>query len=201
MKKVHQLWPKPVFETDIVCKNDWLNFAYNCDYERMEADNGCYSKDKYILDKLPDLKNSILEQVNFFVHSCLMVSNVQFYFLNSWLVKHYPEDWAHEHVHPNSLLSGVYYLETPKDCGNIIFVKGHDNNEIFPVAISPDVTELNHLNSREFSFPVSPNKLLIFSSNLTHKIERNKSKQNRYTLAFNLFCKGQMGSRESQLTL
>lgn len=201
MKKVHQLWPKPVFETEIVCEKDWLNFVYDCDYERMKIDNGFYSKDKYILNKLPELKNSIMEQVNFFVHYCLMVSKVQFYFLNSWIVKHNPEDWGQEHIHPNSLLSGVYYLDAPKDSGNIVFVKGHDNTEIFPVAISPNVTEFNYLNSKEVSFSVSQHKLIIFPSTLAHRIEPNKSKQNRYTLAFNLFCKGEFGSHESKLIL
>ena len=54
--KVHELWPKPIFDTEIPVKQQWLDFAYNTDYERVYADNGHYTKDKYVLNKLPDLK-------------------------------------------------------------------------------------------------------------------------------------------------
>ena len=49
--KVHELWPKPIFDTEIPVKQQWLDFAYNTDYERVYADNGYYTKDKYILNK------------------------------------------------------------------------------------------------------------------------------------------------------
>ena len=60
--KVHQLWPKPIFDTEIPVKQQWLDFAYNSEYERVFIDNADYTKDKYVLNKLPDLKNLILDQ-------------------------------------------------------------------------------------------------------------------------------------------
>ena len=199
--KVHQLWPKPIFDTEIPIKQKWLDFAYNSEYERVFVENGDYTKDKYVLNKLPDLKNLILEQVNIFTTDYLKVFDVEFYFLNSWIVKHHPKDWAQDHMHENSLLSGVYYLDAPKDAGGIVFVKGYNEQEIFPMAITPKVSEYNYVTSKQMTFKVNPGKLVIFPSNLMHSVEENKSNNDRYSLAFNLFCRGNFGHNEGQLTL
>ena len=190
--KVHELWPKPIFDTEIPVKQQWLDFAYNTDYERVYADNGYYTKDKYILNKLPDLKQLILEQVNIFTTNYLKVVEAEFYFLNSWIVKHDPNDWAQEHMHENSLLSGVYYLNTPKDAGGIVFVKGYGEQEIFPMALTPKVSEYNYVTSKEQTLQVNSGQLVIFPSNLMHRVKENKSDKNRYSLAFNLYCRGEV---------
>ena len=199
--KVHQLWPKPVFENEIPVKTEWVNFAHKCDYERMASENGDYTTDKYILDKLPDLKDLLLEQVYLFTTNFLKIIDTEFYYLNSWIVKHYPNDWAHPHMHNNSLLSGVYYLDTSKDVGDIKFIRGCGEQEIFPSAITPNYSEFNWVNSTETGVKVSNGKLLIFPSNLMHSVEPNLSQSNRYSLAFNVFCKGTFGEKESKLTL
>ena len=104
-------------------------------------------------------------------------------------------------MHENSLLSGVYYLDAPKDAGGIVFVKGYNEQEIFPMAITPKVSEYNYVNSKQMTFKVNPGKLVIFPSNLMHSVEENKSNNDRYSLAFNLFCRGNFGHNEGQLTL
>jgi|8_EtaG_2_1085327.scaffolds.fasta_scaffold51450_2 uncharacterized protein (TIGR02466 family) len=199
--KVHQLWPKPIFDTEIPVKPEWLDYAYSCEYERVFIDNADYTKDKYILDKLPDLKKLILEQVNIFTTNYLKVLDIEFYFLNSWILKHTSKDWAQDHMHENSLLSGVYYLDTPKDAGGIVFVKGYGEQEIFPSAITPKVSEYNYVTSKEMTFKVNSGKLVLFPSNLMHRVEVNKSNKSRYSLAFNLFCRGDFGQKEGRLTL
>ena len=51
------------------------------------------------------------------------------------------------------------------------------------------------------TFEVNPGKLVLFPSNLMHRVEENKSNANRYSLAFNLYCRGNFGHKEGQLTL
>ncbi len=51
------------------------------------------------------------------------------------------------------------------------------------------------------TFKVSAGKLILFPSNLMHRVNENKSHKNRYSLAFNLFCKGTFGEKESLLVL
>jgi len=56
---VKNLWPVPIYVEDIGVSDDTFKFAESCKYERMESDNGSFTKDKYILDKLPIVKNKI----------------------------------------------------------------------------------------------------------------------------------------------
>ena len=141
---------------------------------------------------MPDLKKLILEQVNIFTTNYLKVVDAEFYFLNSWINKHYPKDWAQDHMHENSILSGVYYLNTPKDGGGIVFVKGMVNKKYF-LNLTPNVSEYNYVTSKEMTFQVNQGKLVIFPSNLMHRVEENKSDKNRYSLALTyiaevIFC-------------
>lgn len=199
--KVHELWPKPVFEDFITPKSEWLSFAKSCEYERMYLDNGDFTIDKYILDKIPDLKNDLLKKVNLYTEKYLKVKDIEFYFTNSWIVRHHPDDWGQLHYHKNSLLSGVYYLDVFSNSGDICFVKGHNEHEIFPLAITPSYSQDNYINNAEINFNVSNGKLLLFPSNLMHKIEKNKSGKIRYSLAFNIFCRGTLGKNEAILEL
>lgn len=199
--KVHELWPKPVFEDYIKPKNEWLLFTKECEYERMFSNNGDYTVDKYILNKLPDLQDEILKKVFLFTEKYLKIKDIDFYFTNSWIVQHQPNDWGQPHHHKNSLLSGVYYLDAEENCGDITFIKGYNEQEIFPLAITPEYSEYNYINSTEMNFKVETGKLFIFPSNLMHKIKKNKTNKNRYSLAFNLFCKGTFGKNEAVLKL
>ncbi len=88
------------------------------------------------------------------------------------------------HVHPNSFFSGVFYVQTPKDCGNIILrhpCSHTENNwkDEFWNKLSPETTTLNYLNAKE-------NMLYIFPSWLEHYVQVNKSKKDRISISFNL---------------
>jgi uncharacterized protein (TIGR02466 family) len=199
--KVHELWPIPIYENYIPVKSEWINFAENCKYDRMFSENGDYTVDKYILDNVIDLKNELFFHVNLFAEKYLKIVNTQFYFLNSWIVKHRPNDWAQAHHHINSLLSGVYYLKTEKNNGDINFIKDPKDQNIFPLAITPNYGEYNQSNSKYYKFEPKVGNLIIFPSTLMHEVTINKSNNIRYSLAFNVFCKGIFGKNEYELKL
>ena len=88
------------------------------------------------------------------------------------------------HVHPNSFFSGVFYVQTPKDCGNIILRHpcSHTENDWkdeFWNKLSFETSTLNYLNAKE-------NMLYIFPSWLEHYVQVNKSKKDRISISFNL---------------
>ena len=199
--KVHEFWPKPLFENTIDVKSEWIDKSKNLEYERMTSNNGDYTVDKKILDKFPDLKKEILKNVYLFAEKYLKVVDTEFYFTTSWIVKHHPNDWAQAHHHTNSLLSGVYYLETEKNSGDIGFVKSDNEVDIFPLALKPNIVEYNYNTGDEIYFGVEDGLLFIFPSNLKHKVKKNESNKTRYSLAFNLFCKGNFGQKEYELNL
>jgi len=88
-----------------------------------------------------------------------------------------------EHFHPNCIISGVYYLKCPKNCGDIMFVDNNHNYKNYCVNISPLKTFTYQKN-----FKITPEEgmILLFPSWLPHKTELNQSSEDRIMFAFNL---------------
>ena len=74
----------------------------------------------------------------------------------------------HDHK-DRSVLSGVYYLRVPDKSGDIHFRKKIDNEFI------------------EWEMKAQAGKLILFDSSVEHSVPENKSKENRISIAFNLF--------------
>ena len=64
--KAHNLWPIPVYDSETPVKSEWLDYILNTEYERMHIGNGDISKDRYILNQLPDLKKEIPDVDEYF---------------------------------------------------------------------------------------------------------------------------------------
>ncbi len=57
--KTYNLWPVPVYEGEIPVKQEWKDTIVNFEYERTHINNSDISKDRYILNNMPDLKLTI----------------------------------------------------------------------------------------------------------------------------------------------
>ena len=113
----------------------------------------------------------------------------------SWLVKSEPGNETSWHSHSNSNISGVLYLKTHENCGNICF---RIENEIIQ-CLSPPVKNINSYNNRSHTIRVKDGLLLLFPSWLSHKVQKNKSENVRYSIAFNYFFKGVFHNRTGNL--
>ena len=196
----HEAWPTPIYQSTIEVKDKWLDFCNTTEFERMETDNGDISKDRNILEQT-DLKNDIEDHLNNYVRDWLKVDKrTKFYFTTSWLVKHNKGDWSGMHYHANSLVSGVYYLKTPKDSGDIKFHQ-HFNKSTFPEMLRFEYTEDNMINSEVVAVKVKAGDILLFPSHLNHSVTKNMNNDCRYSLAFNAFIKGDLGKMEYSLSI
>ena len=74
----------------------------------------------------------------------------------------------HDHKE-RSELSGVYYLHVPNNSGDIHFRKNIDDKNF------------------EWKMKSQTGKLILFDSSIKHSVPENKSKENRISIAFNLF--------------
>ena len=197
--KVHELWPTPIYENNIPVKSDWIDFAENCEYDRMFSQNGDYTSNKYILNSITDLKEELLFHVNLFAEKYLKVKNAKFYFLNSWIVKHNPNDFAQPHFHRNSLLSGVYYLNTDNQSGNICLHQPGGYTNLFHQSTKLPFDEVDNINCETWNVKPNNGDILLFPSHLVHSIEKNKSNIIRYALAFNLHIEAELYSKKSNI--
>jgi uncharacterized protein (TIGR02466 family) len=154
------------------------------------------SINNYILElkEFKELKKDINLIIQDYFNKVIDTSNkIIPYITQSWLNYTEEKDFHHEHEHPNSLISGVFYIDADINNDKIIF-----NSKKYNI-IELNPKEYNLYNSKTWFFPVESNQLVLFPSSLNHYVEQKKGINTRLSLAFNVFIKGEIGD-ESSLT-
>ena len=89
------------------------------------------------------------------------------------------------HIHPaTEHLSGVYYVEAPPECGDIVF---HDLARFLGLwgAVPPTLETTAH-NRSKYAISPQPGLCVLFPAYLMHEVELNSCGKNRLGLAFNI---------------
>lgn len=100
------------------------------------------------------------------------------------------------HQHPNSWISGVYYLSAPDGCGNISFQDPRPGASFLRLAQTSGGTP-------EFSLQASvepeTDMMLLFPSWVTHAVGPSSATSDRISVAFNVFPTGELGTPSAKL--
>ena len=199
-----QLFPIPVYITRY--RNDYTNemkFIHNAECEdKRNADNNLYGKkntnrqslDNFILDnpELENIRKWIRLKINEYARN-VMGSKSEMVITQSWLNKNAKGESHHEHVHPNSMISGVWYPQINENLPPIEFRTSSARD------VTLEIETYNQFNSATFMLPMRMGELIIFPSNLSHSVQPNQSDEERISLSFNTWCKGNLGDKK-QLT-
>ena len=200
---IYDLWPVPIYETHIEVKNEWIDFVKCSEYQRMESNAADYTKDFYLLNQLPELKKEILEHKNNFFYNKLGASKyIKLELENSWANRFSSGDFAVEHSHHNSMLSGCVYFDVSENSGDIKFIKPELYNNLFNTTVNVSYENYSNYNCGEFRIKPTKGTLLFFPSWMPHAVEVNQTKNERYSVAFNFFARGKFGNDyEGQLKI
>ena len=120
-----------------------------------------------------------------------MASTDKLVITQSWLNKNKKGESHHEHVHPNSMVSGVWYPQIHEQLPPIQFRNKGQRD------ISLQTEKFNTFNSATFLLPMKRGELILFPSNLSHSVPVNNSEEERISLSFNSWPKGSMGDKKS----
>jgi uncharacterized protein (TIGR02466 family) len=158
----------------------------------MEGNFG--SKSGHVLNerRLDNIKSEINTAVSAYSKEVLnLPSTQQLYITQSWLTATQSGGWHTSHLHSNSLVSGVYYVNAlPEDSINF-----HKNLYMSPIKTSYE--EPNEYVVDMVTFPVQTGHIILFPSNLYHDVRRkDQSDKTRIALAFNVFVRGKLGTEE-----
>ena len=153
------------------------------------------SNDTYVLrqPEVQDLNAWLTKMTNQFMYN-IFAPEGEFglYITQSWLNVTKPKQFHHRHRHPNSVFSGTFYIKTiPNDT---IQVFSNIMSHPLLYAYDCDFKNQNMHNAFSYSQPVKTNSLVIFSSNLEHRVPTNNSNETRISLAFNTFLRGKVGN-------
>ena len=174
-----------------------FNYGKNFTYQEIDT----LRQVKYVenlYDYISDEKN-ILNYPSFFnikkfINVCLIKyfnqvfvpkHNSELYVTESWLNKTIKGKFHHSHNHANSIVSGVFYFKTVKD-DKITFYKDKPNSPYILV----ESESFNDYNSSLTNINVFEGQLLLFSSNMEHEVPQVNTDEERISLSFNTFIKG-----------
>jgi len=152
------------------------------------------SNDKNILENevFKNLKEDLYLRVkDYFDKIISPANNVTPYITQSWLNYTETNQFHHKHSHPNSLVSGVFYINCHEEYDRINFY--NDNYK----AILLDVKNYNLYNSENWWYPVKTGDIILFPSSLTHMVETKQGNNTRISLAFNVFVRGNIGNEKN----
>ena len=86
------------------------------------------------------------------------------------------------HIHPSCNWSFVYYVKTPKNCGDLIFVDPRIQAHIMYMP-------LKNQHERDVRYTPIEGRLIIFPSWLQHEVKINQSKHERVSVSGNFYYK------------
>ncbi len=141
--------------------------------------------------ELKFLKNWIINNINLYFEEIYKPKNkVKLYLTQSWCNYTKKNQYHHKHSHPNSFISGVYYIDVNEQEDKITFF-----NDIYK-QLKIEASEYNLYNSTSWFFNLKNNSLVLFPSSLEHMVESVTSKTERVSLSFNTFLKGYLGQNQ-----
>ena len=191
MTEVINLFPIPILATQLDHPVDKIETL--CQQERrnnsegvIKSNIGGWQSGNIIY---PDSPFSVFLDINTicqeFAKDTLKI-NKDVYVNYAWININQKGNLNQMHTHPGCILSGVYYVKTPEECGNIVFRHpGFDMMERDWIHFISQ-SDLNAHNSDNWWLPAKANTLYIFPSWIKHLVGPNMSDDERISISFNI---------------
>jgi uncharacterized protein (TIGR02466 family) len=193
---INGIFPSPIYfsKIDRDITNKELSFIDKTKLDTYNNEGNTTSNDNYILNhkSFKDLKEDLFLRVqDYFDKVICPANNITPYITQSWLNYTETNQYHHKHAHPNSLVSGVFYINCHEEHDKIKFF-----NDKYQT-IKPEVKDYNIWNSETWWFSVKTGDVILFPSSLTHMVETKQGDNTRISLAFNVFIKGTVGNNKN----
>jgi len=153
---------------------------------------------KNVLDMvgLAEVKKFINTSISDYINTIYKPKNkTNIYITQSWINYTETGQYHHKHNHPNSFISGVFYIKALKSTDRISFY----SDRYLQVHIESE--EYDRINAERYHIGVSSGDLLLFPSRLSHEVEPSLNNEPRVSLSFNTFVNGTFGSSENMTEL
>lgn len=169
-----------------------LKYIENIEWIPQKANANFKSKDSYLT------KHESLKNITSFFKECIddycntvINSKQRLVITQLWGNRNPKGSKHHEHVHPNSIISGVFYLRQDPKLPPIQFSQSNQHG------MKLDPIKYNVYNSEIFLLPCTAGELILFPSNLKHSVPINMGDEERISLSFNTFSIDALGSEEN----
>jgi uncharacterized protein (TIGR02466 family) len=193
--EVMPLFATPVYISSVKdsLENE-LEFVKTLKYNIQQNCNFLTENNKvHLLPEMKKCRDIIEYHLNIYAEKILSIKQ-RFYLTHSWIAKTNPGQQHNAHYHPNSILSGVLYINANENCSDLKLHKKSFIKEAF--AFDYDVENYNIFNSDCWDIPVHSGNIIIFPSHYSHEVSTNKLNEDRIVMSFDTFVKGKFGQND-----
>lgn len=163
--------------------------------ERHESSSVKRTPQRQTSDRLYE-RPQLSDLMEFFMNSAEHYMTVQKYSAGitlrlqcCWATVAFQDDRLEMHQHPNSFLSGAFYLDVESSAEPVVFRDPRPQNRAFDLRIEED----SRANLKYWTVSPENGRLLVFPSWLEHKVGPNRSVIPRVSLSFNITLHGEVG--------
>jgi uncharacterized protein (TIGR02466 family) len=189
------LFPLPLHKTNL--RRGYTQLELNFMKSQLQSNHKSIanyaSTNKYVLDadEMTDIRQALQNALDTYFKEVFNSSNkLSLKITQSWLTLTGNGESHHEHIHPNSVASGVLYVNLGKNDG-INFYRNEDN-QWYEFLREEDT----YYSAKSFFIVCNVGDIVIFPSNLRHGVKQNSLQVERISLAFNTFFEGELGRDE-----
>jgi len=190
---INNLLPVPLYEFDydLTLTDQVLDQAKNQEFTNNTN------------NKISDKKNFYNQELFAWFRSCLnevrglyYIDTLSLEIISCWVNRSSKYEYHHPHFHPNSIVSGIFYL-TDHEKGETVF---YHENPWKSIGLHPIIMASKNHGSEIWDDPMSlkslvkpkKGKLILFPSSIRHKTEINLDTFYRYTISFNTHFSGKV---------
>ena len=169
-----------------------LKYIEGVEWKQQVANANFKTKDSYLTkhEQLKNLTSFFKECIDDYCNT-IINSEQRLVITQLWGNRNPKGSKHHEHVHPNSIISGVFYLRQDPKLPPIQFSKSNQDS------MKLDPRKYNSYNAETFLLPCTSGELILFPSNLRHSVPVNQGDEERISLSFNTFSIDALGSEEN----
>ncbi len=194
-QQIINLFASPIYKSSMgrAFTEKELNFFKRELQEPMQAISNFSSKNKNVLDadEMQDLRAIIQANLNDYFLKIYNTSNkVTLEITQSWLSMTRRSESHHTHTHPNSIASGVVYINLAQQDGINFF----RNDDLVWYDLTPK--EQNYYNAYQYFVETKIGDIVVFPSSIKHGVKQVVEDVERVSLAFNTFFSGDLGRDE-----
>ena len=137
------------------------------------------------LHELPafaDLRGIIMREATTFAETLgLDYRHYPLRIADCWFNVYGPKDGQEEHLHPNNLISGSYYVKAAEGSAGLMFHSPMDGQMLLP-----PLATYNDFNVQMAEMPVTEGMMVLFRSSLKHSVRPSQIAEERISISFNL---------------
>jgi len=189
--KTNLIFPVPIHQIDVngfeEIENELIDYCYAMKRQNpigVSISNlGGWQSPSFDVDNKDDL-------IQYFLINCLskfsVIKRQTKMYIRAWININQKENYNAQHCHPTSHLSGVLWLKTPKNCGNLLFVNPLSFQAFKEIESYTDEFRFKNNYDHNYCYNAIKGRMIIFPSHLQHSVEPNESYEDRISVSFNI---------------